>query len=132
MSTTQVKLVIVGLLFVFIFGFGFVLSRAGKPYPMVLFTLHKLLTLGTVVFLALSINKIAQVSPLSQTQVLAVVVTSVLFMATIATGGVVSAASSVPAIVRMLHHYVPYLTLLSSAWMIYLVFIKNSFMAAGA
>lgn len=131
MSTYQVKLVIVGLLFVFIFGFGFVLSRAGKPYPVVLFTLHKLLTLGTVVILVLSINKIAQVSPLNQTQVLALVVTSVLFLATIATGGVVSAASSVPLIVRRLHHFVPYLALLSSAWMIYLLFIKNSLIATG-
>ncbi|TLM97341.1 hypothetical protein FDZ73_25180 [bacterium] len=132
MSTTQVKLVIVGLLFVFIFVCGYILSRAGKPYPMVLFTLHKLLTLGTVVFLALSINKIAQVSPLSQLQILAVVITSVLFLATIATGGVVSAATSVPMIARGLHHIVPYLALLSSAWMIFIVFIKNSLVASGA
>ena len=131
MSTTQVKLVIVGLLFVFIFLFGFILSRTGKPYPMFIFTLHKLLTLGTVVFLALSINKIAQVSPLNQVQILAVVVTSVLFLATIATGGVISATTSAPEIVIKLHHVMPYLTLLSSAWMIFLMFIKNSLVTVG-
>ena len=130
MSTTQVRVVVAGLLFVFIFLFGFLVTRAGKPYPTLLFTIHKLTAVGAVVWMGITISKISQAAPLGHVQILAIAVTGVLFALMIITGGVISAVKQVPGIVAAAHHYLPYLTVLSSAWMIYLVILKGGAAAA--
>ncbi len=125
MSVTQSRVVVAGLLFVFIFLFGFLLTRAGKPYPTFLFTIHKLAAVGAAVWVGIAIFRINQVAPLSQMQVLAIAVTGSLFVLMMASGGVISAVKSAPSIAVTLHHYLPYLTLMSSAWMIYSVMVKE-------
>ena len=130
MSTTQVRVVVACLFFVFIFLFGFLVTRAGKPYPTLLFTIHKLTAVGAVVWMGITIAKISQAAPLSHVQVLAIAATGVLFALMIITGGVISGVKQVPGIIAAAHHYLPYLTVLSSAWMIYLVILKGGAAAA--
>jgi hypothetical protein len=43
--------------------FGFWLSRLGKPYNGILFNIHKLIALGTVVFAVLQISKTMNIAP---------------------------------------------------------------------
>ena len=126
MNATQLRIVGAGLLFLFVFFFGFWLSRSGKPYNLVIFTIHKLVALGTVVFLALTVYKVHQVTPLSPTQISVIVITAVCFLAAILTGGLLSMDKTMPLIVHRLHQVTPYLTLLATSIILYLLLAKSS------
>lgn len=126
MSTIQLRIVGAGLFFLLIFFFGFWLSRSGKPYNLVIFTIHKLIVLGAVVFLATTIYKVHQASPLSPVHIIAIVITAVCFIATIITGGLLSIDKAMPLIVLRLHKITPYLTILSSSVILYLLLAKSS------
>ncbi len=63
MSTTQWKIVLTGIAFLLLFVLGYALSRSGKPYPLFAFTLHKLITLGIIAYLFMTIYKLNQVAP---------------------------------------------------------------------
>lgn len=47
------KYIVPGILFLFTFAFGFLLSRLGKPYNGLVFNLHKLVALAAVVFIVI-------------------------------------------------------------------------------
>ncbi len=123
MGSAQLKLAGAGLLFLLIFGFGFWLSRSGKPYNVAIFTVHKLIVLGTAVFLGLTIYHAHQVTPLTPLQIGLVTLTAVCFVGTIATGGLLSIDRPMPAFVLRLHQVVPYLTVASSGGILYLLLI---------
>jgi hypothetical protein len=61
---------------------------------------------------------------LSAAEISAVVVTGLLFFFSIASGGLVSVDRPVPAAVSLAHRVTPFLTLLSTAVMAYLMWIK--------
>jgi hypothetical protein len=125
MSSIQLKIICAGLLFLFIFLFGFWLNRSGKPYNVIVFTIHKLIALGTVVYLATIIYRVQQVTPLPPNQILIIVVTAVCFVATFATGALLSIDKTMPVIVLRLHQVTPLLTLLSTFVTLYLLLIKS-------
>ena len=110
-----------GLFFLFIFLFGFWLKRAGKPYNAILFNIHKLVGLGALVFLGITINRINQATPLSALEMTACAVTGLLFICTIVSGGLVSIDKPMPSAITMMHKLFPYLTVLSTAATLYLV-----------
>jgi hypothetical protein len=125
MNTTQLRLAGAALLFVFIFVFGFWLSRSGKPYHIVIFTLHKLIALGAILFLAVTVYKMHSALPLSPTQISVIAITALCFVATMATGALLSIDKVMPPIVLRLHQITPYLTLLSTAGTLYLLLVKS-------
>jgi len=88
---------------------------------VVVFTLHKLITLGTLAYLVVSIIKIHQASPLGQGQMVVVGVTALCFVVTMLTGGLLSVDKVMPTIVLKLHQVTPYLTAISTTLMLYLV-----------
>lgn len=110
-----------GLLFLLIIFLGVWLSRKGKPYNVVVFTLHKLITLGTLAYLTMSIYKLHQESPVGPGQMVVVGVTAALFVVTIVTGGLLSVDKAMPGIVLKLHQVTPFLTAISTSVMLYLV-----------
>jgi hypothetical protein len=121
MSTTQLRIAGAGLLFLFIFLFGFWLSRSGKPYNQIIFTIHKLIALGAVVFLAVNIYKISQVAPLGGLQIAVIAITALCFVATFVTGALLSIDKVMPEFVLRLHQVTPYLTVLSTAALLFLL-----------
>ena len=120
MSPTQLRVVVIGLLYLFIFLSGVWLTRSGKPYSTVVLTIHKLISLAAIVFLGVVIYRTNQVSALSAGELAAGVITGLLFVGTIATGGLLSADKPMPAIVLWLHRTTPFLTVLSTAVTLYL------------
>lgn len=116
------KLIYTALLFGIIFVFGFWLNRTGKPYNTIIFTIHKLITLAAVVFLAVTLYRVHQVSPLGTLQVAAVVVTALCFVAAMVSGGLLNIEKEMPIFVLRLHQVMPYMALLSTALTLYLVF----------
>jgi hypothetical protein len=129
MNTLTSKLISTTVFFLLIFLTGFWLSRTQKPYPVMLFTLHKLIALAAVVFLAVIVNRVHQAAPLSALQWVGIVVSAVCLLATIITGGLLSLEQVTPAILRSIHHLAPYLTVISVAVTLYLLFAVGSQLA---
>ena len=120
MSATQLRIACAGLFFLFIFIFGYWLSRSGKPYGVLVFTIHKLIALGAAIFLARTIYKAHQVTPLGPVQITAIAIISLCFLVMMITGGLLSIDKTMPESVHKLHQITPYLTVLSTAVGLYL------------
>lgn len=121
MSPTQLKVVITCIFYLFIFLLGYWLNRKGKPYHTLLITLHKLLALGTAVYLVVMLFKLENASPFTPLQISAAVLTAVCFAGTAASGVLLSFDREWPDLVHVLHQVTPYLTLVSTAAMLYLL-----------
>lgn len=115
MNTTFVKIALLALSFLVVFVLGFFLSRSGKPYNLIIFTIHKLVSVGMFVLLTVTVYKAQRIYPLDSAQIWMTVVTAIIFVATIVTGGLLSGNLVVPKIVQKFHHVLPYLVLLSNA-----------------
>ena len=121
MGATELRIVGSGLFFLFIFLSGFWLSRSGKPYSVIILTIHKLIGLAAGVFLALTVYRIHQVAPLGPVEITAIVVTVLFFAGTVTAGGLLSVDKPMPAAISMMHKLFPYPTVLSSAVTLYLL-----------
>ncbi len=121
MSPAQTKVVISCAFFLFIFLFGYWLNRSRKPYNTLLITLHKLIALGAAIYLVVMLVQLGRIAPLQPLQISAAVVTAVCFAGTAATGVLLSLEKSWPGLVHALHQVTPYLTLVSTAALLYLL-----------
>jgi hypothetical protein len=111
----------IGILFLLIFLSGFRLSVSGKPYSGVLFNVHKLIALGTVLLIGYLVYQTQQTAPLQTLQIAATAVTVLFFVITIIGGGLASLDQGIPPIFLRVHQITPYLTLFSSAVTLYLL-----------
>jgi hypothetical protein len=116
-----ISIVGAGLVFVVIFVSGYWLSRSGKPYNVIVLTVHKLISLAAVVFLVIVMIQSNREAALSAIELVASVVTGLFFLALMATGGLLSSDKEMPAVVLRLHQIAPYLTVLSAAVTLYLL-----------
>ena len=121
MNANQLRIIGSGLFYLLIFLSGFWLTRSGKPYNVIVLTIHKLISLAAVVFLVITIYQANQVAKLSAIELVAGVVTGLFFLGTIVTGGLLSVDRPMPAIVLWLHRITPFLTVLSTAVTLYLL-----------
>jgi len=121
MGIDQTRIIGTGLLYLFIFISGFWLSKSGKPYSVILLTIHKLISLAAVVFLAITIHRINQVARLSTAELIAGVVTGLFFLDAIVSGGLLSTDKPMPVVVLRMHQITPLLTVLSTAVTLYLL-----------
>ena len=115
------KIIITGIFLLFIFLFGFWLSRVGKPYNTLIFNAHKLIGLAMGIFLIRTIYRVYQTAGLNSVQIAVITTTVLLFVILVAAGGFLSAKESVPPAVLMIHKVFPYLATLSTVATLYLV-----------
>jgi hypothetical protein len=125
MNTFLIKIFGAGLALLFIILSGLWLSRSGKPFPVIVFTLHKLLTLGTLVFLAMMVYKVHQSTPLQSDQLITIVVTVICFIVMIITGGLLSLEKIMPVIILRIHQLFPYLTVVALIFSFYLLIFPH-------
>jgi hypothetical protein len=116
-----INLITLGLLFLFILLTGYWLNRSGNPYHVLLVTFHKLIGLGTGVYLGLSLYRISKIVPLDSIQIVMIAITVLCFAVNVATGSLLSTNRPMPKAVSLLNKYFPYLTLVSTGGMIYLL-----------
>ena len=116
------KIIITSIFLLFIFLFGFWLGRVGKPYNALIFNAHKLIGLAMGIFLIITVYRVQQTTGLNSAQTAFVTTTVLLFVILVAAGGFLSAKESVPHAVLIIHRIFPYLAVLSTAAMLYLVF----------
>lgn len=121
MSNTLLRIAGTGLFFLVIFLSGFWLSKSGKPFNAVILSVHKLVSVAAIVLLAVTIYQVNRVAELSGTEVIVSVVTGLLFLVTIISGGLLSISKPMPAAILVMHRITPFLTVLSTAVTLYLL-----------
>jgi len=126
MNGIQSKAIITGIWFVLIFLSGFWLSRSGKPYPVLVLALHKLITVGTIIYLAINLARANSSTPLGGRPVAALTLTVACFLIMLATGGLLSVDKAMPAIVNRIHQILPYLTVVSAGITVYLTLFARA------
>jgi hypothetical protein len=121
MSMDQTRIVGTGILFLCIFVSGVWLSKSGKPFNVIILTIHKLISLAAVVFLIITMYQINQVAELSATESIAGVVTGLLFLGAMISGGLLSIDKPMPGAILTMHRLTPFLTVFSTAVTLYLL-----------
>jgi hypothetical protein len=110
--------VILSLLIVFLSGFW--LSHAGKPFGGAVGLIHKLISLAAVILLINLAAHAHHAARLSGVEWAVCVLAVLLFVAAIASGGVVMAGNSVPS-ATVAHRVTPYLVFLATVAAIWLL-----------
>ena len=123
MNNAQMKFFGVGIFFLFIFLSGFWLSRSGKPYSTLIFTIYKLIGLAAGTFLVMTVYRVNKIGAFHPDQIVAVSITVVLFILTIVAGGLLSIEKPMPLVITIMHRVLPYLTTLSTGGTLYLLLI---------
>lgn len=126
MNIFQLRFVNIGLFFLLTFFSGYWLHHSGKPYGAILFNLHKLIGFGLFVLLMIRVIQLNRTVPLSTIEWIAFAVAALFFIATIVFGGLVSIDKPWPAIVSLAHKLLPYLTVLSTGFSLYLLLGQKS------
>jgi hypothetical protein len=121
MGTIQLRVVSVGLFYLFIFLSGVWLSHSGKPLNVIVLTIHKLISLATLVFLVIIIYQINQVVKLSPIELIAGVVAGLFFLGAIISGALLSTSKPKPAAILTIHQITSSLAVLSTAVTLYLL-----------
>jgi len=125
MGPTQWLVAGAGLLFLLVLLSGLWLYRSGKPFPGIILTVHKLVSLGAAACVVIAIYQMSQVAALSAIEASAGVASGVLFLATVASGGLLSTAKPMPGAVLLLHRITPFLTVLATAIILYLLLSRT-------
>ena len=115
------RIVGVAATFLLVFGTGFYLTHFGRPYGVTLLTAHKIVATGILVFLGVNIYKIYKTSALGASAWLVVSLAVLAFVVMIASGGVLSAVESSPAMISSIHKVVSYATVLLTIAAFYLL-----------
>ena len=114
-----------GIIFLLTLVFGFWLSKAGKPYNGVLFNLHKLIALGTVVITAVQIYKILANSEVQTLIVILMIIAGICVVALFASGAFMSIGNLNYQIMKTIHNIAPIPMVIAMALTIYLLFARN-------
>lgn len=122
MNISVTRIIICGLLFLLTLASGVWVSHSGKPINVVIFTIHKLIALTTVIVVATTVYNVHRAMPVREViELAAIAVTALLFIALFITGVLLSRNSPMPAAVLKIHQVAPLLALVSSTVITYLL-----------
>jgi hypothetical protein len=125
MQIIESRLVILALGFILTLVTGAWLSRAGKPFNQVVFTLHKLLALAFVIFAGVMIHHLQKPMGINPVIIGASVVILLLVLLVFITGVLLSSEKPANALVLTLHKLAPVLLALSISGALYLILNKS-------
>ena len=121
MNFSQSNIWLPVLLFILTLAFGIWLSRSGRPLNILVFTIHKLIALGGVIFAGLAVyNWLKQVEP--QGVVIAMIaILGASIIALFISGAFLSRDKPVNKALLIMHGIMPVLAALSAIYLIYLM-----------
>jgi hypothetical protein len=114
-------LITAGVLFILSLASGVWLSYLGKPINIFIVTIHKLISLATVLFTGLAIYHLSRTAAISSSELSAMVVTGLLFLFLFITGALLSAGKPVNIVISATHKIAPLLSVISTAVTIFLL-----------
>ena len=116
-----VRMIVTGLLFLIIFATGIVLSKSEQPYSVAVLTLHKLISLGALIFLSVFLYRLDQNVGLGSTLLTLGIIAGFVFVVAIISGGLLSTEKALPIGINRLHQIFSVLTLFSTIAVFYLL-----------
>jgi len=81
--------------------------------------------LAAGIFLIVTVYQSHRITALDSTEIMAIVVTVLLFVGTVAAGGLLSIDKPIPVAVAMIHQWFPYLIVFSTAVTLYLLLSRR-------
>jgi|FLOH01.1.fsa_nt_gi hypothetical protein len=121
LAATQIKLVSAALLLILSFILGYWLNKMGKPYHIALLTSHKLISLALFVLLCIVVYRFSQIHEFNAVVTSLCVITGLLFLGSLVSGGLLSTDLALPSFLKITHHITPYLAVLFSGITLYLI-----------
>lgn len=109
-----------GIGFLATLALGFWLGRAGKPYNGILFNIHKLVALGTVVFTIIQIYNLLKGSQAETLIILSVIVAAIGVIALFASGAFLSIGNLGYGVMKLIHNIAPFLVVIGVGLAIYI------------
>jgi hypothetical protein len=101
--------------------FGFWLSRRGKPYHGLLFNVHKLVALGTVILTAMVVYQASKTITAEILVMVSLLLAAISVVALFVSGALMSAGKGKYRVMKMLHNTAPIFACLGMACMVYLL-----------
>lgn len=121
MKTFELRILISGLLYILAIISGIWLSRKGEPYNTALINIHKLLSLISLVIIAIVFTKLRKYAELNSLEMFLLIITGLFCILSIVSGALLSMDQSFPKIVLNIHKYVPILLTISLIITIYIL-----------
>jgi len=122
MNIPVTRIIICGLLFLLTLASGAWMSHSGKPINVVIFTIHKLIALTTVIVVATTVYNVHRAMPIEKLiELVTIAFTVLLFIALFITGALLSRNGPMPAAILKIHQVAPLLALVSSTITTYLL-----------
>ena len=115
MNPMTSKLIVTGLLLLFTLLSGVWLSHSGRPYNTVIFTLHKLIALGAVIFTVVTVQQLRTGMDTRTLALGASVVTGLLFLSLFASGALLSIGKPDHIAILAIHRVAPLLAVIATA-----------------
>ena len=118
MSIT-LKITGIGIVFLLIIISGIWLTKTGKPYNPVLFNVHKLISLGGVVFTGIVVYNLLREIEIRPLIWALVILTGVFFIVLIVTGGLLNLDKPFYNLLRTIHRILPAVFVILTAVIFY-------------
>ncbi|NOH01811.1 MAG: hypothetical protein HND47_07540 [Chloroflexi bacterium] len=115
------KFTLPGIGFILTLAFGFWVSHVGRPYNGVLFNVHKLIALGTVVLAAMQIYQWLKTAETQTLLIVLIVLAGVSVVALFASGALLSIGNVNYQVVKLIHNIAPILLVLAMGITLYLM-----------
>jgi hypothetical protein len=101
--------------------FGFWLSRLGKPYHGLLFNVHKLIALATVILAGLAVNQVLKGMDVATLIALLLVLAALSVIALFVSGALMSAAKGEYRVMKLVHNLSPFILVIAMGMTVYLL-----------
>jgi hypothetical protein len=102
-------------------GVGFWLSRMGKPYNGLLFNVHKLIALATVILAGLAVYQVLKVMDVATLIFLLLVLAALSVIALFVSGALMSAGKGEYSVMKLVHNISPFILVIAMGATVYLL-----------
>jgi hypothetical protein len=101
--------------------FGFWLSRVGKPYNGLLFNIHKLVALASVILAGLAVYQVLKVMDVATLIFLLLVLAALSVIALFVSGALMSAGKGEYSVMKLVHNISPFILVIAMGATVYLL-----------
>lgn len=101
--------------------FGFWLGKIGKPYNGILFNIHKLIALGTVIFMSIQFYKILKVIEPHTLLVISIIAVSICVLTLFTSGALLSIGNVKYETAKLMHNIAFTVAIIAAGSSIYLL-----------
>ncbi len=114
MKGIDMRVIYVAIVFFLAIISGVWVTRTGRPLNNLIFTIHKLIALTSLVLTAIIVKKMSSGLEIPSSIMIWIVITWVLFAAMVVTGGALSFDKLAHRAIRVTHSILPLLTVISA------------------